>query len=57
MPTFSEEELKAGVETAHSLGLPVSAHATTPEGMRRAVLAGVDTIEHGFGGTPRSVPR
>ncbi|HKK45072.1 MAG TPA: amidohydrolase family protein, partial [Balneolaceae bacterium] len=40
-----------GVETAHSLGLPVSAHATTPEGMRRAILAGVDTIEHGFGGT------
>ncbi|UGB36804.1 metal-dependent hydrolase family protein [Frateuria soli] len=51
VPTFSEEELKAGVETAHSLGLPVSAHATTAEGMRRAVLAGVDTIEHGYGGT------
>lgn len=51
VPTFSLEELKAGVETAHSLGLPVSAHATTPEGMRRAVLAGVDTIEHGYGGT------
>lgn len=51
VPTFSEEELKAGVETAHSLGLPVSVHATTAEGMRRAVLAGVDTIEHGYGGT------
>jgi imidazolonepropionase-like amidohydrolase len=51
VPTFSEEELKAGVETAHSLGLPVSVHSTTPEGMRRAVLAGVDTIEHGYGGT------
>lgn len=51
VPTFSEDELKAGIETAHSLGLPVSAHSTTPEGMRRAVLAGVDTIEHGFGGT------
>jgi len=51
VPTFSEAELKAGVETAHSLGLPVSVHSTTPEGMRRAVLAGVDTIEHGYGGT------
>jgi imidazolonepropionase-like amidohydrolase len=51
-PTFSEEELKALVETAHSSGRPVAAHATTSEGMRRAVLAGVDTIEHGFGGTP-----
>jgi imidazolonepropionase-like amidohydrolase len=50
-PTFSEEELKALVETAHSSGRPVAAHATTNEGMRRAVLAGVDTIEHGFGGT------
>jgi imidazolonepropionase-like amidohydrolase len=29
----------------------VAAHAVTAEGMRRAVLAGVDTIEHGFGGT------
>jgi imidazolonepropionase-like amidohydrolase len=52
VPTFSEEELKAGVDTAHSLGLPVSMHSTTAEGMRRAVLAGVDTIEHGYGGTP-----
>ncbi|MGH8133158.1 MAG: amidohydrolase family protein [Steroidobacteraceae bacterium] len=51
-PTFSEEELRALVETAHSSGRPVSAHATTAEGMRRAVLAGVDTIEHGFNGTP-----
>src|SRR5205807_2409165 len=51
-PTFTEEELKALVETAHSSGRPVAAHATTAEGMRRAILAGVDTIEHGFGGTP-----
>ena len=46
-----EEELKALVDTAHSSGRPVAAHATTAEGMRRAVLAGVDTIEHGYGGT------
>jgi imidazolonepropionase-like amidohydrolase len=51
VPTFSEEELKVAVDTAHAMGLPVSAHATTPEGMRRAVMAGVDTIEHGFDGT------
>lgn len=51
-PTFTEEELKALVEAAHSSGRPVSVHATTAEGMRRAVLAGVDTVEHGYGGTP-----
>jgi len=49
--TFSVEELKALVETAHSLGRPVAAHATSDEGMRRAALAGVDTIEHGYGGS------
>jgi imidazolonepropionase-like amidohydrolase len=50
-PTFTEDELRALVETAHSSGRPVSAHAASAEGMRRAVLAGVDSIEHGFGGT------
>jgi len=49
--TFSVAELCALVETAHSLGRPVSAHATSDEGMRRSALAGVDTIEHGYGGT------
>src|SRR6185312_5089826 len=39
-PTFSEEELKALVETAHSSGRPVAVHSATAEGMRRAVLAG-----------------
>jgi imidazolonepropionase-like amidohydrolase len=51
-PTFTLDELKLAVEAAHSAGIPVAAHATTTEGMRRAVLAGVDTIEHGDGGTP-----
>jgi imidazolonepropionase-like amidohydrolase len=50
--TFSLEELKLAVETARSAGIPVSAHATSTEGMRRAILAGVETIEHGDGGTP-----
>ena len=50
-PTFTEDELKALVEAAHTSGRPVSAHAATAEGMRLAVLAGVDSIEHGYGGT------
>ena len=51
-PTFSLDELKLVVETAKSANVPVAAHATTTEGMRRAALAGVETIEHGDGGTP-----
>jgi imidazolonepropionase-like amidohydrolase len=51
VPTFSEEELRTLVAEAHTAGRPVSAHATTPEGMRRATVAGVDSIEHGYGGT------
>ena len=51
-PTFTLDELKLAVEVAHSAGVPVAAHATSTEGMRRAILAGVDTIEHGDGGTP-----
>ncbi len=51
-PTFTLDELKLAVEIAHSAGIPVAAHATSTEGMRRAILAGVDTIEHGDGGTP-----
>jgi len=50
-PTFSEDELKALVATATDAGRYVSAHAMTPEGMRRAVEAGVTTIEHGDQGT------
>lgn len=50
-PTFSLDELKLAVETAKSANVPVAAHATTTEGMRRATLAGVETIEHGDGGT------
>jgi imidazolonepropionase-like amidohydrolase len=50
-PTFSLDELKLIVETARSSGRPVAAHAATPEGMRRAALAGVETIEHGNDGT------
>ena len=52
MPTFSEAELRAMVETARSSGRAVVAHASTPEGMRRAIMAGVEDIEHGDNGTP-----
>lgn len=46
-PTFTVDELKAAVDEAASTGHPVVAHANTPEGIRRAVLAGVKSIEHG----------
>jgi imidazolonepropionase-like amidohydrolase len=49
-PTFSVDELKLIVETARSSGRSVCAHATSAEGMRRATLAGVATIEHGDAG-------
>ena len=51
-PTFSLDELKLIVETARSANVPAAAHTSTAEGMRRATLAGVETIEHGDGGTP-----
>ena len=51
MPTFSEEEIRMMVETAKSSGRYVVAHAASEAGMRRAILAGVETIEHGDGGT------
>jgi imidazolonepropionase-like amidohydrolase len=52
MPTFTEEEIAAAVAIAKSGGRDVAVHATTPEGMRRAIMAGVRTIEHGDDGTP-----
>jgi len=51
-PTFTLEELKTAVEVAKSSGRIVAVHSGTTEGMRRAILAGVTTIEHGDGGTP-----
>ena len=49
--TFSEAELRTLVEVAASSGRKVVAHASTEEGMRRAIMAGVATIEHGDAGT------
>ena len=51
MATFSQDEMNLIVQTASSIGRPVVVHASTPEGMRRAVMAGARTIEHGDGGT------
>jgi imidazolonepropionase-like amidohydrolase len=51
-PTFTLEEMKAIVDVAKTSGRHVAVHASTPEGMRRAILAGVTTIEHGDDGTP-----
>jgi imidazolonepropionase-like amidohydrolase len=50
-PTFTLEEIKLMVEVAESAGSYVVAHASTPEGMRRAIHGGVETIEHGDQGT------
>jgi imidazolonepropionase-like amidohydrolase len=51
-PAFTEDEIRRVVEIASSSGRPVVAHASTAEGMRRAVVAGVRTIDHGDNGTP-----
>jgi imidazolonepropionase-like amidohydrolase len=51
-PTFTLDEIARIVEVAKSSGRPVVAHAGTAEGMRRAILGGVETIEHGDEGTP-----
>jgi imidazolonepropionase-like amidohydrolase len=50
-PTFTLDEMRMAVEAAHSAGRKVAVHAGTAEGMRRAILAGADTIEHGDAGT------
>jgi len=50
-PTFTQRELETIVEVTRSSGRPVVAHASTAEAMRRAILAGVETIEHGDGAT------
>lgn len=46
-PQFTDEELQAVVATAHDYQMTVAVHAHGAEGMKRAVLAGVDSIEHG----------
>ncbi len=45
---YSEEDVAVAVKEAHAMGVKVMAHATSDEGIRNAVLGGVDSIEHGF---------
>ncbi len=45
---YSVEDVRVAVEEAHDMGVKVMAHATSDEGIRNAVLGGVDSIEHGF---------
>lgn len=49
--TFTQAELETIVEITASSGRPVVAHASSAEGMKRAILAGVETIEHGDAAT------
>jgi imidazolonepropionase-like amidohydrolase len=51
-PGFTLAEIQRIVEAANSSGRPVVAHASSVEGMRRAIMGGVETIEHGDEGTP-----
>ena len=46
-PSFTEEELRAGVEEAHKAFRPVAAHAQATDGIKNAIRAGIDSIEHG----------
>ena len=48
-PTLTVDELRVIVEEAHKQKRKVAAHATTPEGIKNALTAGVDSIEHGHG--------
>ncbi len=50
VPTLTLAEMKVAVDEARSANRPVAVHASTAEGMKRAVLAGADTIEHGYNG-------
>lgn len=54
-PTLTVDEMRVIVEEAHKQKLKVAAHATTPEGIKNAITAGVDSIEHGFGADRESL--
>lgn len=56
-PTFTAAELRAMVEAAHASGRPVAAHAASDAGMRMAIDAGVDSIEHGSEATAPTFKR
>jgi imidazolonepropionase-like amidohydrolase len=54
-PTLTIEEMTVIVEEAHKAGRKVAAHATSAEGQRNAITAGVDSIEHGHGADRRDL--
>lgn len=54
-PTLTVDEMRVIVEEAHKQKLKVAAHATTSEGIKNAITAGVDSIEHGFGADRESL--
>src|SRR6185436_16657329 len=54
-PTLTVDELRTVVEEAHKAGRRVAAHATLDEGIRNAVTAGVDSIEHGWAAAPATL--
>jgi imidazolonepropionase-like amidohydrolase len=56
-PTLTQVEIEAAVDEARAAGLPVAAHAVTPEAIRRCVEAGVTTIEHGSEATDAELRR
>jgi imidazolonepropionase-like amidohydrolase len=49
-PQLTVEEMAAAVDEAHKRDVPVGAHAESRVGVRNAILAGVDSVEHGHGG-------
>jgi len=54
-PQLTIEEMRAACEEAHKAGFPVAAHSESDEGSRNAVLAGVDSVEHGHGLTAETI--
>jgi imidazolonepropionase-like amidohydrolase len=55
VPTYSIEEVQAMTEIAHAWGIRAAVHAMGDEAVRRSVLGGVDTVEHGYGITPETL--
>lgn len=53
-PTLTVDEMRVIVEEAHRQNRKVAAHATTPERIKNAVTAGVDSVEHGHGATAKT---
>ena len=54
-PTLTVDEMRVIVEEAHKQHRKVAAHATTPDGIKNAITAGVDSIEHGHGADRQAI--